>query len=113
MAIHILSAENLDKIIRNSERVIVKYSGSFCGPCRQIQPYFEKLAHNYAGQVVFLVVDVNEVPNSPYVAKIRSLPTFHTYRKGQPIGEVKGSSEPHLKALVENLFKNSKKGESK
>jgi len=110
MSITILSAENLDKIIKNTELLIVKYSGSFCGPCRQIQPYFDKLAHNYAGQVTFLVVDVDEVTNSPYMAKIRSLPTFHTYRKGELSGELKGSSEPALQLLVDNLANKNRSG---
>lgn len=38
---------------------VVDFSASWCGPCRQLKPYFEQMEKVYAGQAGFRTVDID------------------------------------------------------
>jgi thiol-disulfide isomerase/thioredoxin len=40
--------------------LVVSFWGSYCGPCRQELPYYEKLAQEYAGRVSVIGVDFTD-----------------------------------------------------
>lgn len=54
---------------------ITKYSASWCGPCKMIQPVWEQFKQKYP-EVEFEEIDVDENRHAATQAGIISLPTF-------------------------------------
>lgn len=53
--------EKISEAKKEGEVVIVNFSASWCGPCRMIIPFYAELSLKYP-QLVFLTVDVDELP---------------------------------------------------
>lgn len=56
--------------------VVVDFSASWCGPCRQMHPIFDKLAKKYHGKVNFIYVDVDKAPQLAKQYAVEAVPTL-------------------------------------
>ncbi|KAI8621872.1 hypothetical protein BC830DRAFT_1091963 [Chytriomyces sp. MP71] len=68
-----------------------------------ISPKFAEMSSDYP-DMVFLKVDVDEVPDAAAEADIASMPTFHVYKDSKKVGEIVGAVPGKLKALVETHY---------
>ena len=63
------------KIIPLSVRpLIVDFSATWCPPCRQLKPIFEKLAEDFRGRITFVTIDVDENPELAQSYGVQSIP---------------------------------------
>lgn len=66
-----------------------------------MDPIVERLAAKYAGRVAFGKVNVDEEMNISSRFQVFSIPTFMTFKKGQPMDAVIGAvGEASLERLV-------------
>lgn len=65
--------------------VVVDCFAPWCPPCRQIAPVFGELAMQYT-DVVFVKVNVDQVPEIKSILGVWALPTFCFLRFGQKQG---------------------------
>jgi len=80
--------ENFDAEILKSEiPVLVDFSATWCGPCKQLTPIVEELAAEYAGRLKVAHVDVDHARDHAARFRVMSVPTV-LYIKG---GEVTDS----------------------
>ncbi|XP_035798658.1 thioredoxin-like [Amphiprion ocellaris] len=83
--------------------VVVDFTATWCGPCKQIGPEFEKLSQlPENSNVIFLKVDVDEAEDVSSHCGIKSMPTFHFYKNGAKLHTFSGANPA---ALAENLAK--------
>lgn len=54
---------------------VVDFSATWCGPCRQLKPYFKQMEEAYAGQADFRTVDIDENQQLARVHGIEGVPT--------------------------------------
>ena len=47
---------------KKSAAAVVDFSATWCGPCRMLAPVVEAVSEEYAGQVDFYNVDVDDCP---------------------------------------------------
>ncbi|KAJ3028393.1 UNVERIFIED_CONTAM: Cytoplasmic thioredoxin isoenzyme 2 [Siphonaria sp. JEL0065] len=73
-----------------------------CGPCKAISPVFAQYADEFKN-IVFLKVDVDEVPEAAESAGIRAMPTFHFYQNGKKIEEIVGANPAKLKDAIQKV----------
>ena len=91
-----------DTVIKSDTPVLVDFWAEWCGPCRAMAPYVDKLADEFDGKL--RVVKVNTDENQATAAKygVISIPTFLVVKDGKEVGKSTGSqSYDRLKALVE------------
>ena len=54
--------------------MIVDFSATWCPPCRQLKPIFEKLAEEFRGRINFVTIDVDENPELSQSYGVQSIP---------------------------------------
>mmetsp|Transcript_7705 Transcript_7705/g.14482 ORF Transcript_7705/g.14482 Transcript_7705/m.14482 type:complete len:415 (+) Transcript_7705:54-1298(+) len=87
------------------ERAVVDFVAPWCGKCRQIMPFVNKLAAGHPG-VTFAKFDTTEAALSELSAElgVKALPAFRFFKNGQPSGEVVvGYKKKPLQDAVEKL----------
>ena len=67
------TCEEADEIYRNNKKMVIKYTASWCGPCKRITPFYMKMAEKYPN-IPFIDVDVEKCPE--FCNNVGSLPTF-------------------------------------
>jgi thioredoxin 1 len=82
--------------------VIVKFSASWCGPCRQIKPIFEDLSRKVP-TVAFYEVDVDEAQEMTEKVGITTMPTFLVFQNGKQIDGFLGASTDKLFHAITKL----------
>lgn len=76
-----LTTENFDEVVGGSDMVIVDFWASWCGPCRQFAPVFEKSAEKHE-DIVFGKVDTEAQQQLAAAFQVRSIPTLMIVRDG-------------------------------
>ena len=75
--VHINSSEQLKEIIDREKRVVcVKFTASWCRPCRMISPELDRLSVELQDKLAVLSVDVDQNPELTEEAGVRGMPTF-------------------------------------
>ncbi|XP_044039527.1 thioredoxin [Siniperca chuatsi] len=81
--------------------VVVDFTATWCGPCKQIGPEFEKESANPENKnVIFLKVDVDEADDVSSSCNINCMPTFQFYKNGEKVFEFSGANKA---TLIEQL----------
>lgn len=83
MAVQVATDADFSDIIKNNEKVIVKYFADWCGSCKLFAPKFRRLSENpdYEG-VVFLDVNAEENEEARKMAGVNNLPFLATFDNG-------------------------------
>ncbi|MFQ5763176.1 MAG: thioredoxin [Candidatus Bathyarchaeia archaeon] len=89
--ITILDSNNFQQTITSGKPVLVDYYADWCGPCRFMEPVFEKVASKYAGKVVFARINVDQNPQIASEYGVFSIPTFILFDGGKPVNRVVGA----------------------
>jgi thioredoxin 1 len=100
-----LEQDNLQEIISTNENVIVQYGATWCGSCRIMKPKMKRLANEY-GDVKFLYVDAEKLPESRKLAAVTNLPTFASFKGGKLINQTQTNKEENLKAIIDEIANN-------
>lgn len=102
---HPNDAGSFNKILNSSgeDLVVVDFSATWCGPCKMIAPVFEEMSNEFGG-VVFVKIDVDEVPEIAQKYQVMAMPTFLFLRKGEIVGRFSGASGDKLREMLASLM---------
>mmetsp|Transcript_16568 Transcript_16568/g.36120 ORF Transcript_16568/g.36120 Transcript_16568/m.36120 type:complete len:100 (+) Transcript_16568:64-363(+) len=92
--ISIQSKEQFAELSKNNKIVVVDFTASWCGPCKQVKPVFAQLAkeHSKEGVVVFVSVDVDDQDDLAQEWKVEAMPTFVVIKDGEEAKRQQGAS---------------------
>ncbi|CDR93743.1 thioredoxin domain containing protein, putative [Babesia bigemina] len=95
-------AKNTDEYhasLKASELVIAKFGASWCKPCRKSKAFVEELSEEHP-DVLFLEVDVDELPQIADEEGVNSIPMYKVFKYGKSIDVHIGGDKQQLKDLI-------------
>ena len=89
-------------IINSDTLTLVDFTASWCGPCRAMAPVLQELAKTRKEKVKIIKIDVDQNRAISDKLKIRGVPTFIMYKKGNQLWRQSGmQSRKQLESLVD------------
>ena len=88
-----LTANDFEKTVLENDIVLVDFWASWCGPCRQFAPTYEKAAESNP-DIVFGKVDTEAERSLAAAANITSIPTLMAFREGILVFSQPGALPP-------------------
>jgi thioredoxin 1 len=83
---------------------VLKFSASWCGPCKQLAPIFEQVKSAVDG-VSFQDVDVDNNSALAIQYKVRGVPTIVIEKDGQEVKRIVGGTTQAALTSTINSFK--------
>ena len=100
-----INSVELQQKIKNGEKVIVEFWGTWCQPCLVMKPIFEKVSKKNTSEVQMYTMDIDINKEIAIGFGIRSIPTIKVFNGGSVIDTKIGLlSENQINELVKELI---------
>lgn len=80
-----------DQVLKSDVPVLVDFTATWCGPCRQIAPLIDQVADEFEGQVKVTKLDIDDSPATAQKFGIRGVPTLYVFKGGQVVAQQVGA----------------------
>jgi thioredoxin 2 len=88
--------------VKAAPTVVLDLWAPWCGPCRFVSPILEELAHEHAGRLKIVKVNVDENRNLAIRFDAASIPTLVVLRQGKTVDRIVGAlPKPQLDARLQ------------
>ena len=88
-------------VLDSSLPVIVDFWAPWCGPCKMVGPILDKIAKEYAGEVIVAKVNTDENPEWAMKYGVQGIPTMLLMFDGKIVNRQVGAlPEPMLREVV-------------
>ncbi|KAG7443616.1 thioredoxin-like protein [Guyanagaster necrorhizus] len=91
--------ETLRSATAAGQTVFVDFHAVWCGPCKQISPFFAQFVQKNP-QAIFVRVDVDAQKAIASKYRISAMPTFIAIRAGKPVDFLQGADPRSLAAMI-------------
>lgn len=99
VVVELESEEQFDDLIKGNTKVVVKFTASWCQPCKKIHPFYQQKCTEFSN-CNFLTVDVDDFDAISSKYSVSMMPTFLVIQEGSVLGTYRGSSEPGLEEFL-------------
>lgn len=91
--VHTANDLNFDAEVLKSELpVLVDFTATWCGPCKQIAPFIDQLADEYVGKAKVVKVDIDDSQATAAKFQIRGVPTLMVFKGGRAVAQQTGAA---------------------
>lgn len=113
--IEIESEQQFKDIVTNctTKFIVADFYAQWCGPCKQIKPYFEQLSEKYT-DITFVKVDIDKNEQLEKTYNVKKLPTFVFFDAGSltttytpVVGSKMSELSQSLKYLIDGPVENN------
>ncbi|MDL2295299.1 thioredoxin [Lachnospiraceae bacterium OttesenSCG-928-E19] len=104
MSIIHITADNFEQeVLKETKPVVIDFWATWCMPCKQFGPIFEKVAEDYADRIKFVKIDVDESKELAMKYRVMSIPTIAILKDGAVVKRESGvKDESQFKAWIES-----------
>ena len=79
-----VSDSNFDaEVLKSESPVLVDFTATWCGPCKQLAPVVEKIADENVGKYKVAKVDIDDCPSITQKYGVRGVPTVMVFKGGE------------------------------
>ncbi len=82
-----------NEIINSDTPTLVDFTASWCGPCKAMVPVLDQVKNEMGKEVRIIKIDVDQNPKVADKFKIRGVPTFILFKKGELIWRQSGGMD--------------------
>jgi thioredoxin 1 len=94
-----------NEVIKSELPVVADFYADWCGPCRVVEPIFERLAHEYGGRAKFVRINTDLNQELAVRYDVMSIPTLMVFRKGQVVSRMVGAArESDYRRLLDSVI---------
>jgi thioredoxin 1 len=99
-----LNDQNFEQqVFHEKQLFLVDFWADWCGPCKTLSPFIERLATEFHGDIAVGKLNVDQNPQISSSLQIRSLPTLILFQGDQIIFEQIGVPNPQT--LIDKMEK--------
>jgi thioredoxin 1 len=103
-ALEFTDANFQQEVLQSDKPVVVDFSATWCGPCRQLTPIIDELAREYNGKVKVGKVDIDQSQDVAGQFGIMSVPTVLFFKGGKLVDTMIGlNGKGVYKSKIESL----------
>ena len=88
-----INMSKFKEIISSDKPTLVDFYATWCGPCQQMSPIFDRLKTKMSNEIRVVKIDVDKNQELVSKFKIRSVPTIILFRKGEIIWKYSGTMD--------------------
>jgi thioredoxin 1 len=78
-------------VMKSDLPVLVDFWAEWCGPCKAMGPFVDKLAEEFAGKLKVVKFNTQDNPDVPVRYSVSSIPTFLLVKNGEIAHQMVGS----------------------
>ncbi|MFH1721797.1 MAG: thioredoxin [Candidatus Altiarchaeota archaeon] len=86
-----ISDKSFDEVVKLNPLVVIDCWAEWCGPCKAIAPVLEELAEEFAGQITFTKLNIDENKEKAIEHGIMSIPTLLIFKEGKKVDQIVGA----------------------
>ncbi|ABW30399.1 thioredoxin [Acaryochloris marina] len=81
-----------EQLLKDESILVIDFTATWCGPCKQVSPMMDKLATDYDGRAKVTKVDVDKNKGIAKQFGIRSIPAVLVFKSGELVETLVGMS---------------------
>lgn len=104
--IHYVTDDTFEaEVLQSPQAVLVDYWAEWCGPCKMIAPILDEIAHEYAGRLKVVKLNIDDNQAIPPRFGIRGIPTLMIFKNGNVEATRVGAlSKSQLAAFIDSTL---------
>ncbi|WP_437185882.1 thioredoxin family protein [Planctomicrobium sp. SH668] len=79
-----------ENVLKNPKTVLVDFTATWCGYCRQLEPILKKVGDKYSEQLDVIQVDVDDHQKVATAYEVSGIPLMMVFRNGKVVGVAAG-----------------------
>ena len=92
--------QDWNQVIGGNQPAFVKFTATWCKPCKEIDPFFRGLSEKHSAKATFINVDVDEFDELASEHGALSIPHFVCFKNSERIDAISGNNEEKLENFV-------------
>lgn len=102
MAVQLATDADFAQIVKDNNRVVVKYFADWCGACKMFAPKYKRVSNEEANEgIVFLEVNAEHSQEARKAGGVDNLPFLASFKDGALAEGSAASKEEYLRKLID------------